>query len=59
MPYGPLGACAHSLLARRDLETLFDYRRQRINDRFGMVGGDGEEVPLPQRGPSFPLKPQA
>jgi hypothetical protein len=26
LPFGPLGAAAHRLLVRRDLEAIFDYR---------------------------------
>ena len=28
MPYGPLGALAHPLFVRRDLERIFDYRAE-------------------------------
>ena len=27
LPFGPVGAIAHALLVRRDLERIFDYRR--------------------------------
>jgi ligand-binding SRPBCC domain-containing protein len=30
LPLGPLGALAHALFVRRDLETIFAYRRQAI-----------------------------
>jgi ligand-binding SRPBCC domain-containing protein len=34
LPLGPLGALAHRLLVRRDLERIFDYRREAIERRF-------------------------
>jgi ligand-binding SRPBCC domain-containing protein len=30
LPLGPLGAFAHALVVRRDLERIFDYRREAI-----------------------------
>jgi ligand-binding SRPBCC domain-containing protein len=30
LPFGPLGAAAHRLLVRRDLEAIFDYRRTAV-----------------------------
>jgi ligand-binding SRPBCC domain-containing protein len=30
LPFGPLGALAHALLVRRDLEAIFDFRREAI-----------------------------
>jgi ligand-binding SRPBCC domain-containing protein len=30
IPYGPLGALADSLLVRRDVEQIFDYRRDAV-----------------------------
>ena len=30
LPLGPLGSLAHSAFVRRDLEQLFDYRRDAI-----------------------------
>jgi ligand-binding SRPBCC domain-containing protein len=30
LPFGPLGAAAHRLLVRRDLEAIFDYRREAV-----------------------------
>lgn len=30
MPYGPLGALAHALFVRRDLERIFDFRREAL-----------------------------
>ena len=29
LPFGPVGAIAHALLVRRDLERIFDYRREQ------------------------------
>ena len=31
MPYGPLGAIAHRILVARDLERIFDYRRDAVD----------------------------
>jgi ligand-binding SRPBCC domain-containing protein len=59
MPFGVMGRCVHSLVVRHDLEALFDYRRQRITDRFGAEGGNNEDLPLQKRGPSCPPKAQA
>ena len=30
LPYGPLGALAHRVLVRRDVERIFDYRAQAV-----------------------------
>ena len=35
MPYGPLGEIAHRLLVARDLERIFDYRRDAIDRLLG------------------------
>lgn len=35
MPLGPLGAMAHSLVVRRQLEAIFSYRERRVRERFG------------------------
>jgi ligand-binding SRPBCC domain-containing protein len=35
LPLGPLGAIAHRLFVRRDLERIFDYRRSAITERLG------------------------
>jgi ligand-binding SRPBCC domain-containing protein len=32
LPLGPIGVCAHSLLVKRDVESIFDYRARRIAD---------------------------
>ncbi len=34
LPFGALGAVAHVLLVRRDLELIFEYRRRRIAELF-------------------------
>ncbi|MGD9633059.1 MAG: SRPBCC family protein [Pirellulales bacterium] len=34
LPLGPVGALAHQLAVRRDIERVFDYRSQRIAERF-------------------------
>ncbi len=33
LPWGPLGAIAHALLVRRDLERIFDHRRAEVARR--------------------------
>lgn len=33
VPLGPLGAIAHRLFVRRDLERIFDYRRDAVAER--------------------------
>lgn len=33
LPLGPLGALAHAAFVRRDLERIFDYRREAVRDR--------------------------
>jgi ligand-binding SRPBCC domain-containing protein len=37
LPLGPLGEVVHRLLVRRDLERIFDFRREAIERRFGAV----------------------
>jgi ligand-binding SRPBCC domain-containing protein len=34
LPLGPLGRLVHALVVRRTLETIFDYRRDRISEIF-------------------------
>jgi ligand-binding SRPBCC domain-containing protein len=36
MPLGPLGNIVHAMLTRRQLRTIFDYRRDRIAGVFGV-----------------------
>jgi ligand-binding SRPBCC domain-containing protein len=33
IPFGPLGTLAHRLFVRRDLERIFDYRRDAVAER--------------------------
>lgn len=35
LPLGPLGRLVHAIQVRRDIETIFDYRNQRIRHLFG------------------------
>ena len=35
LPLGPLGRIAHALQVRRNVETIFDYRFDRIQEKFG------------------------
>jgi hypothetical protein len=35
VPYGPLGELAHRLFVRRDLERIFDFRRDALAAHFG------------------------
>jgi hypothetical protein len=35
MPYGALGAIAHRILIARDLERIFDYRRDAVDRLLG------------------------
>lgn len=35
MPLGPLGALAHALVVKRDLETIFAFRQKKIVALFG------------------------
>jgi ligand-binding SRPBCC domain-containing protein len=35
LPMGPLGAIAHALVVKRDLEQIFAFRRRMITDLFG------------------------
>jgi ligand-binding SRPBCC domain-containing protein len=36
LPLGPLGAVAHWLQVRRELENLFAFRRERLRERFAL-----------------------
>ncbi len=38
LPLGPLGELAHRLLVRRDLEWIFDYRRDAVAELLGRAG---------------------
>ncbi|MEO6859622.1 MAG: SRPBCC family protein [Solirubrobacteraceae bacterium] len=46
---GPLGELAHQALVRRDLERIFDYRRQAVLDALG-TGPAEEGIAGPRRG---------
>jgi ligand-binding SRPBCC domain-containing protein len=35
LPLGPLGRLAHKLIVRRQLETIFAYRKQIVGEMFG------------------------
>ena len=35
LPLGPVGLLAHALFVRRQLDAIFEYRRQRCAQRFG------------------------
>ena len=37
MPYGALGAVAHHILVARDLERIFDYRRDAVDRLLGLT----------------------
>jgi ligand-binding SRPBCC domain-containing protein len=37
LPLGTLGTIAHGLMVKRDLKAIFDYRFNRIAERFGSV----------------------
>lgn len=39
LPLWPLGELAHRLLVRRTLERIFDYRAQRLRERFATPAG--------------------
>ena len=38
LPFGPLGRLTHALAVRRQLAAIFDYRRERIAERFPAAG---------------------
>jgi len=42
MPYGPFGAIAHRVLVARDLDRIFDYRREAVER---LLGGQGTLAP--------------
>jgi len=37
LPAGPLGAMAHSLFVRKQLEGIFRYRRSALKEKFGLI----------------------
>jgi len=38
--WGPVGKLAHALVVRRDLESIFDYRRAVVSQAFGRQAAD-------------------
>ena len=46
LPLGVLGAMAHGLFVRRQLERIFAYRREKIEEIFGSFLGPGESTSL-------------
>jgi ligand-binding SRPBCC domain-containing protein len=47
LPLGPLGAVAHQLKVRRDLETIFDYRAQRIRELLEQSSSSASDTSRP------------
>ena len=45
LPLGPIGEMAHRLAVRRDLERIFDYRRQVIEELFPPVKAEVASQP--------------
>jgi ligand-binding SRPBCC domain-containing protein len=41
LPLGPIGELAHALFVRRDLERIFDFRRDAVDARLGAAAGPG------------------
>jgi ligand-binding SRPBCC domain-containing protein len=41
IPLGPLGALAHVLFVRRDLERIFDYRSEAVSERLVLASPPG------------------
>jgi hypothetical protein len=44
LPLGPLGDIAHVLQVRRNVEQIFDYRKERIEQMFGRPEGRFESL---------------
>lgn len=44
MPFGPFGEIAHALFVRRQLNKIFGFRRQALNDYFGVFENAPESV---------------
>jgi ligand-binding SRPBCC domain-containing protein len=40
LPFGPIGALVHRLFVRRDLETIFTYRREAMHRLLESPGGE-------------------
>ena len=45
LPLGVLGAIAHRAFVRRDLERIFDFRRQEVQRRLGRPGTRADAAP--------------
>jgi hypothetical protein len=43
LPLGPIGRLVHAIAVRRQLRAIFDYRRERIADRFPGPAGVDED----------------
>lgn len=41
VPWGPLGSLAHLLFVKRSLQRIFDFRRDRVAERFGVHDASG------------------
>jgi ligand-binding SRPBCC domain-containing protein len=63
LPFGPLGRLVHSLVVRRQLEEIFDYRRRSIDDIFSPAGNLAVEGTLSPAGdlavPQTPAPPRS
>jgi ligand-binding SRPBCC domain-containing protein len=35
LPFGPLGALAHAVMVRRDLDRIFAFREAAVRQQFG------------------------
>lgn len=40
LPYGPIGTIVHRFWVKNMLERIFDYRTQRLFERFGQTGAE-------------------
>jgi ligand-binding SRPBCC domain-containing protein len=50
LPFGPLGTAVHTLLVKRTLERIFDFRQQAIEERLGAaVRGAPHAASAPRR----------
>jgi len=39
LPLGPLGRIAHSLIVKRQLDEIFEFRRKYLKEKFGEIAG--------------------
>ncbi|HET7899004.1 MAG TPA: SRPBCC family protein [Flavisolibacter sp.] len=46
LPLGPLGSIANSLVVKKELEKIFTYRYQKINELFGQWQGGKMEIKI-------------